>query len=196
MRQDFALLRFAAWALIVCVPAATAQTAPLRIFVVEGEGAINNIGSKTARAPVVRIEDDDSRPLAGVNVTFTVPDMGAGGFFATGGSTFVATSDERGIAAARGLRPNNVAGRFQIRVRATRNGQTASAVINQINAAPAGAKGGFNKKLLLLGLAAGGAVGAVFALRGGSSSGAPQLPPANGGGTIIVPGSPVFGPPR
>lgn len=197
MRQDSVLLRLGVCVLAVCVPAAAAEPVPLRIVVVEGEGAINNIREKTARAPVVRVEDDDSRPLRGATVTFTVPDMGAGGFFDTGGSTYVATTDDRGIAAARGLRPNNIAGRFQIRVRAALGGQSAAAVINQINVAPAEARSGAGRKLLILGLAAGGAVGAVLALRGsgGSSGSAPQLPPA-GGGAIVVPGSPVFGPPR
>ena len=195
MRQDSAFLRLAAIVFAVCAPAAAVAQAPLRVIVVEGEGAINNIRQKTAKAPVVRVEDDDARPMRGATVTFTVPDIGAGGFFASGGSTYIATTDERGMATATGLRPNNVAGRFQIRVRASLAGETASAVINQINAAPAEARGGMGKKLLIVGLAAGGAVGAIFALRGGSSGGPSQPPPA-GGGTVLIPGNPVFGPPR
>ncbi len=195
MRQECGFLRLAAIILALCVPAAAADQARLRVIVMEGEGAINNIREKTAKAPVVRVEDQDARPVRGASVTFTVPDMGAGGFFTTGGSTFIATTDERGIATARGLQPNNIAGRFQIRVRAALGRETASAIINQINAAPAEVRGGMSKKLLILGLAAGGAVGAVFALRGGSSSGSSQTPPATGG-TVLIPGNPVFGPPR
>ncbi|HWR53100.1 MAG TPA: hypothetical protein VN428_18460 [Bryobacteraceae bacterium] len=195
MRQESAFLCLAAIALAVCVPSAAADPVPLRVVVVEGEGAINNIREKTAKAPVVRVEDDDARPVRGATVTFTVPEMGPGGFFATAGTTFITTTDEQGIAIARGLQPNNVAGRFQIRVSAALAGETASAVVNQINAAPAEARGGLGKKLLIVGLVAGGAVGAAFAFKGGGSNGSPAAPPP-GGGTTLTPGSPVFGPPR
>jgi hypothetical protein len=173
----------------------TGQPAPLRIVVVEGEGAINSIGERSARAPVVRVEDDDGKVMSGVTVTFMLPDMGPGGFFGTGGTTYTTTTDDQGIATARGLRPNNIAGRFQIRVTASRAGQSASAVVNQINAAPAAEARGGSRKFLYLGLAAGAAVATVFAVRAGGGSGSgTTLPPS--GGAVLTPGSPVFGPPR
>jgi hypothetical protein len=174
---------------------AMGQPAPLRIVVVEGEGAINSIAERSARAPVVRVEDDDGQVMRGVTVTFVLPDMGPGGFFASGGTTYTTTTDDQGLATARGLRPNNVAGRFQIRVTASRAGESASAVINQINAAPAAEARGGGRKFLYLGLAAGAAVATIFAVRaGGNGSSGTTLPPT--GGTVLTPGSPVFGPPR
>jgi hypothetical protein len=101
----------------------------LKIIVVEGDGAINNIRERTARDPVVRVENDDHQPIAGASVTFVLPDLGAGGFFPGGHTSLSTTTDHEGRAAARGLKPNNVAGRFSIRVNASYEGCTAVAVI-------------------------------------------------------------------
>jgi hypothetical protein len=192
-----AILRFGVFIAGAALTISGQEPVPLKIVVVEGEGAINSISERTARAPLVRVEDDDGEPMSGVTVTFTLPEMGPGGFFATGGSTYTTTTDEKGIATARGLRPNNVAGRFQIRVRASKAGQSASAVVNQINAAPAVEARRGSRKFLYLGLAAAAAVGTVVAVSagGGGSSGGSTLPPG-GSGAVVTPGSPVFGPPR
>lgn len=178
---------------------------PIKIIVVEGDGAINNIRLGTAKAPVVRVEDDDGRPLAGVPVTFLLPEAGAGGTFADRGSSLTVITDSRGLVAARGLRPNNVAGPFQIRVTASYRGETARATITQTNAAPAASRRGSRTKLLLLlGLAGGAAAGAAAALSGGGGAASagpapapsppPSAPPPSG--TILTPGSPVWSPPR
>ncbi len=178
---------------IAAAAAAAAQApAPLRIIALEGEGAINNIGERTAKAPVVRVEDDDGRPMSGVSVTFVLPDMGPGGYFPSGGTTLTTTTDAQGIASAGSLRPNNIAGRFTIRVTAARGGQTATTEITQINAAPAVTSRRSRKKFLIFGLAAGAAAGAILAFTGGGD--ASSVTPA--GGAVVTPGSPVFGPPR
>ena len=53
---------------------ATAQVAPmLNLVVLEGEGATNNIRQRTAREPIVRVEDENHRPVAGAIVVFTCP---------------------------------------------------------------------------------------------------------------------------
>jgi hypothetical protein len=163
----------------------------LRITVLEGEGAINNIRERTARAPVVRVLDDDGRPVADATVNFSVPEYGAGGSFPGGHTTLTATTDQDGRAVGRGLRPNNVAGRFQIRVSASSRGLSATASISQVNVAPA-ARGGSKTKYIIAAIAAGGAAGAILAVKGGGGSS--STPGA--GGSTITPGSPVFGPPR
>ncbi|MGE5644711.1 MAG: hypothetical protein ACM336_02850 [Acidobacteriota bacterium] len=164
----------------------------LRVAVLEGEGAINNIRERTARAPVVRVLDDREQPVTGATVNFYLPDYGASGTFPGGHTSLTATTDEEGRAVARGLRPNNVAGRFQIRVSAASQGREASASITQVNVAPA-ARHSSKTKYIIAALAAGGAAGAILAATGGggSSSSTPA-----GGGNTITPGSPVFGPPR
>jgi hypothetical protein len=167
--------------------------AGLRVVVVEGEGAINNIRDHTARAPVIRVLDDRERPVTGATVNFLLPELGSSGSFSEGRTHLTVTTGEDGRAVARGLRPNNVAGRFQIRVSASWQGRTGSALVNQVNVAPA-PRGKSKSKFIIAALVAGGAVGAVFAAKGSSSSSSPGS--SSPGGTTITPGSPVFGPPK
>src|SRR5712692_8506041 len=112
------------------IPAAAAQApgAPqLRIVILDGEGAINNIRQRTAREPIVEVQDENNRPVAGVVVTFTLPDRGASGVFANGQTSMTVMTDAQGHAAGTGLSPNNVEGSFQIRVSASDQGRTAAA---------------------------------------------------------------------
>ena len=53
--------------------------AKLNIVIVEGEGAINNIRQRTAREPIVQVEDENRRPVAGAAVLFLLPEDGPGG---------------------------------------------------------------------------------------------------------------------
>jgi hypothetical protein len=181
----------------LCALTLLAQTAPesLRIVVVEGQGAINNIRDHTARQPVVRVEDASERPIAGATVNFTLPDLGASAFFSDGRTALSTVTDASGLAAVRGMRPNNVAGQFPIRVTASYQGQTASATILQTNVAPpAAARSGSKKKYIIAALVAAAAGGALAATRGGKSASATPTPTP--GGTVITPGSPVIGPPH
>ena len=67
------------------VSEASPLTTKLNIVIEEGEGATNNIKARTARAPVVRVEDENHRPVAGATVAFSLPARGAGGTFVRGG---------------------------------------------------------------------------------------------------------------
>ncbi len=183
---------------VVCAGTVAAESRPdsgLKIAVVEGEGALNNIREHTARAPVVRVVDDQERPVAGATVNFVLPDLGSSGFFPEGRTHLTTTTDKDGRAIGRGLRPNNVAGRFQIRISASSEGRYASAVINQVNVAPA-AQRKSRAKYIVAALVAGGAAGAIFAAKGGGSSSSSSNPGGGNGGTTVTPGSPVFGPPK
>src|SRR5688572_32982096 len=106
----------------------------INIVIIEGEGAINNVRQRVAREPIVQVEDENRRPVAGAAVTFLLPNQGAGASFANGAQSLTITTDAQGRAVARGLRPNNVNGQYEIRVNASHQGRTASAVINQTNA--------------------------------------------------------------
>ena len=150
-----------------------AQNAPaagkIQIVIVEGEGAINNVRQRVAREPIVQVEDENRKPIAGAAVTFLLPNQGAGATFANGARSLTITTDAQGRAAARGLRPNSVNGQYEIRVNASHQGQTASATISQTNAIAAAAAGiGISAKLLTILAIAGGAVavGTVAATRG------------------------------
>jgi hypothetical protein len=190
-------LRILSLLLALWLPA-TAQVAPmLNLVVLEGEGATNNIRQRTAREPVVQVQDENHKPVAGAIVVFTLPSNGAGGVFANGARTLSMVSDNNGQAVARGFRPNGLKGNFQIRVNASHNGLTASIAINQINAAlaasGAAAGAGISAKLIaviaIVGAAAAG--GAIYATRGGNG----DTPTATPGATIAA-GTGNVGPPR
>jgi hypothetical protein len=184
--------------LITIATMAAAQSGGLRIEIIEGNGAINNVRSRTARQPVVRVSDADGAPVAGAVVTFILPAIGASGTFADGDKVLSMRTDEDGRAVASGLRPNTVVGQFQIRVNAVHDGRNASAVIVQTNASPAEGGSARSKKLIILGLIAGGVVGGVAAaVGGGGGNGTPSPQPSDPPTTgTITPGTPGIGPPR
>src|SRR5436190_2171492 len=102
-------------------PSASALT----IVVVEGQGAALNIHSATARDVVVRVEDSNQKPVPGASVAFSLPAQGASGTFLNGQQSVVVTTGADGLAAAHGLRANNLVGKFEIRGTASLQGQTA-----------------------------------------------------------------------
>jgi hypothetical protein len=193
-------MRYLSLLLALWIPA-TAQVAPmLNLVVLEGEGATNNIRQRTAREPIVQVQDENHKPVAGAMVVFTLPSNGAGGVFANGAKTLTMVTDDQGRAVARGFRPNGLKGQFQIRVSASHQGQTASTSINQSNAVVAGSGGatagaGVSGKLIVvLAVVAGAAAGgAWYATHSGSGTPtAATITP----GTTIAAGAGSAGPPR
>lgn len=174
-----------------------AQTPSVTIRVVEGAGAINSIKLRRGHDPVVQVVDASGEPVAGAAVTFLLPASGPSATFGDNSLSLTAQTDRRGMAAARGLRPNRVEGQFRIRVTTSWNGQSVSATLTQTNAEPVGKSS--NSKWIVIAVVVGGAAagGAVAAMHGGSSSNSP----AGGGATAsgpstIVAGTPTFGPPK
>src|ERR1035441_1925161 len=157
-------MRYLSLLLALWIPA-TAQVAPmLNLVVLEGEGATNNIRQRTAREPIVQVQDENHKPVAGAIVVFTLPNTGAGGAFANGAHTLTVATDSQGQAVAHGLKPNGVKGQFKIHVNASHNGQTTSLDITMVNAVVAGAAtaaaGGISAKLIVvLAVVAGAAAG-------------------------------------
>src|SRR5436190_3152440 len=88
----------------------------LKVSVIEGAGATNNIQGGPARNPVVEVRDENDTPVAGAKVTFLAPERGASGTFFGAGTTLSVTSDQQGRAIGAGFRPNDTEGRFQIQV--------------------------------------------------------------------------------
>jgi hypothetical protein len=182
------------------VPSVWAQNPPTRIeiVVVEGEGAINNVGQRSSRIPLIRVQDENDKPVAAAAVVFTLPTDGASGVFGNDEKTLIATTDARGEVTAAGLRVNTVPGRLQIHVNASYRGQTARTNITQFNMAVPGKRvgGGGKTALIVLAIIGGAAAGgAAFALNGNGTSNpaTPNAPPTPigisvGGGTV--------GPPR
>ena len=129
--------------LVLYVPQARAQVhvAPpqgLRIMILSGEGALNNIEARTAREPVVQVQDQNHKPVAGAAVLFTIHggSNGAGGTFQNKSNTFSTVTNADGIAVATGFHPNNAVGAWQVSVSASFGALTAAAVINENNVLP------------------------------------------------------------
>ena len=183
------------------VPAWAQAPTGLSITIVEGEGAINNIRQRVNREPIVQVEDQNHKPVAGAVVIFLLPGQGASGTFPDGSRMLMAVTDNQGRATARGIRPNSQSGPMQIRVTASFQGLNASSVIAQTNLAGTAAASGFAglsvaaKLAIILGIAGGAAAaGAIVATHGGGGgggSGSSAPPPI-----VIVPGgTPTVGGP-
>ena len=194
-------------AILISIPAASVvdaqDAAPkLNIVIVEGDGAINNIRQRTAREPIIQVEDENHKPVAGAAVIFTLPGQGAGGSFAGGSQSLSVVTDSQGRAVAHGFHPNTVQGQYQIHVTASNNGQSANATISQSNAVVAGAAGGaaaagISGKLIAVIVIVGAAAaagGAYYATHNGSGSGSNIS--AGASVIVITPGSGTVGPPK
>jgi hypothetical protein len=161
---------------ILAAPAQDSGVSKLNLIIVEGEGAINNVRQRTAREPIVQVEDQNHKPISGAAVVFTLPQSGPGGTFANGAKTLQVTTNDKGQAVAKGLRLNDVSGKFQIQVEASYKGFSATATINQANAvltaAGASTAGISSKVAVVLGAAASAAaVGFIVAKTRGEKAG-------------------------
>jgi hypothetical protein len=108
----------------------------LRIEILDGEGAINNIRQRTAREAIVEVQDENHKPVSGALVIFS----------AKGGSPFgrtvlKATTDSSGRVSANPLQLKSKAGRLEIKVRASSQGRSATRIIHQTNAQTGGQAG-------------------------------------------------------
>jgi len=176
----------------------------LNLVIIEGEGAINNIRQRTAREPIVQVEDENHKPVAGAAVLFLLPEHGAGGTFADGSHSLSVTTNAQGRAAAHGMHLNHVQGQFQITVTATSNGLTATTVVSQsiaLGAAGAGAGAGVGVAaglsakaiVIIVVAAAAAAAGGAYAAThtGGNSNNS-----TTAAGISITAGSGTVGPPH
>lgn len=173
------------------------ETGSLKVVVVQGEGALNRIKSRSATQPVVEVRDENDKPVAGAEVVFQLPAAGPGGVFNGWMRTQTAKTNEQGRAAANGMTPNDQEGRFNIKVTATQGKKTGTVIIAQTNSAngePGSAASRSHKKLyIILGLAAVAAIaGGVAATHTGGSG----TPAAIVNPVIISPGPVSVGAPR
>jgi hypothetical protein len=65
------------------VAPATGQPKALFINIIEGEGALNDIRTRTVREPIVEVDDENHNPVAGALVLFAIDNGGSGSPFAT-----------------------------------------------------------------------------------------------------------------
>jgi hypothetical protein len=164
--------------------------ASIQVEIVEGDSAINSIRLHSAHDPVIKVTDARGEPILRATVTFALPVSGPSAAFPDGGQSETVQTDDHGIATARGLRPNAIAGRFQVRARASLLGSTAEANVVQTSAEPL-IHTGLTKLIVIL-IAVGGA-----GRRSGAAS-SRQIAP----GRRAIPRrryhcqAPIFGPPH
>jgi hypothetical protein len=154
----------------------------LKIIVLQGEGALNNMRTRFAQPVIVEVRDAGDKPLAGAEVVFQLPPAGPGGVFNGWMRNQTARTNAEGRAETNGFTPNDEGGRFNIKVTATSGNKSSSAIISQTNTTNGGEGNGKQVKskhtlltVLLIAGAAGLAGGIVAATRGGSST--PPTPP-------------------
>lgn len=171
----------------------------IQLLVIEGEGAINRLGQRAAREPIVEVQDQNKRPLAGAAIVFTLPTQGPSGEFSNGSKTLTVLTDEQGRASASGLRVNSLSGKLQIHVNASFKGQTARTMITQFNMAVPGAKSGHGsgKTIAILALIGAAVAGGVIAAtqRGGNNSSTGSTS-GSSSSISITPGTGTVGAPR
>ncbi|QOY85278.1 hypothetical protein [Paludibaculum fermentans] len=175
---------------LLCGQGTTAPT-QLNIVIVEGDGVINNVRQRVAREPIVQVEDENHKPVAGAVVTFLLPGNGPGATFANGVNTLTAVTGPDGRATARGLQANNHKGQYQMRVTASAGGLAASAVIGMSNVAAAAALS--STAIWAIVLIAGAAAAAGIALGVNSGGGGSNQ---TGSPVTVTPGTPSVTPPR
>jgi hypothetical protein len=178
-------------------PAVPPPAETLKVLVLNGEGALNNIRQRAARDLELQVNDEKGTPVADASVSLALPSQGATGTFANGSSMVTAMTDTRGQAVIKGFRPNDVPGKLQIAVTASYRGRTGHAVITQFNMAveKASQKSGHGKLVIILAVVGVAAAAGAYAALGRSSS-PPPAPPAvpaivitPGAGTVGAPGN-------
>jgi hypothetical protein len=167
----------------------------LNILILKGDGAINNIKSRTARETIIEVRDENNKPVAGAAVFLQFPSSGASVTTSTGASSLSGQTNALGQFRVSGLKPNGQSGKFNIDVRA-RVGQAGApqavgqVVIAQSNAIAAGAAiSGSTLGILAAAAAAAATIGVVVA---NNSGGGTAARPTVG----LNPGNPSAGPPR
>jgi hypothetical protein len=169
----------------------------LKLVVVQGEGALNNIRTRSAAPLIVEVRDASDKPVAGAEVVFQLPPAGPGGVFNGWMRNQTARSSAEGRAETNGFTPNDEPGRFNIKVTATSGAKSVSAIIAQTNTTNGSGTGSQAKskskmwKIVLIVGAAGLAGGIVAATRGGSST--PPTPPVP---ITVIAGPITIGGPR
>jgi hypothetical protein len=167
----------------------------IKINVVSGEGAVNNVAMRVASQAVVEVVDDAGAPIEGAEVIFQVPAAGPGGSFFGGMTTQTQRTDAKGRAQMSSFTPNDFYGKFQILVRASAGGATAETIIRQSNGGPnrsgSSASSSSSKKKLAIAAAiiAGAAIAGGVAATRGDGNGTPastRRPVSIGAGPITV----------
>jgi hypothetical protein len=133
------------------------------------------------------VQDISRGPLAGVEVTFTVPEGKASGTFSNGLKTITVMTDREGVATAQ-LKPGDTNARVRVKVDARYMEQVATR--EMLSGGISSAGGGSRKWTYILAGVGGGVLAAALAA-GKKGNGTPQNVRIT-----IIPGSPTVGGPQ
>lgn len=168
----------------------------LRIYVLQGDRAVNNTRTGAATSPVVEVRDINDFPVAGAEVVFRTPETGPSATFDGGRHEYTNRTDAKGQVSAGMMKPNGVEGTFPIQVIAKSGDRMATAVIRQRNSrdeysaggAPGTHRRGFwsRNKWWLTGVMVGTGAGLGYYLATRDTS----------SGAVLQPGTVVIGGPR
>ena len=109
------------------------QPKSLLITIVEGEGALNDVRTRTAREPIVEVDDENHKPVAGALVLFSLDKSGSTYANFSGLPTVSVRTDQAGRAAATGFHTTQKKGSYKINVQASIAELVANAIINESN---------------------------------------------------------------
>jgi hypothetical protein len=180
--------------------AQTPAARKLQVEVYKGDQLLHE--DRIPKEIIVRVTDDQGRPIVGAAVVFQLPFDGPGGAFTEDSRFATVISDSEGLATAKGFQPNTQPGEFRITVTASyRDYQTTTTTVTQSNseavAEPdvATERRGSGRAIAIAVVVAGAAAGLAFGLGGGGGSPGPA-PPAPPPPIVITPGGPTFGGPQ
>jgi len=104
-------------------------------MIVEGEGALNDIRTRTAREPIVEVDDENHKPVVGALVIFSV-DKNGSSFANFGGMRSISVhTDAAGRAFGSGFKTTNRKGTYNIKVHASSGQLETEDVIVESNIA-------------------------------------------------------------
>ena len=116
----------------------------IQLRILAGDNASYETGSLQGKRLSVEVTDETGAPVAGVAVTFRLPEEGASGLFPDGNRSAVVNTTEQGQAAAPGIRWGTNPGTVSIRITAAKGSAHAGILVEQqlITAAapPAGSR--------------------------------------------------------
>jgi hypothetical protein len=109
------------------------QPKSLLITIVEGEGALNDIRTRTAREPIVEVDDENHKPVAGALVLFSLDKTGSSYANFAGLPSVSVRTDQAGRAVATGFQTARKKGTYKINVHASIGVLVADTIINESN---------------------------------------------------------------
>jgi len=169
----------------------------LKVMALAGDGEMNDLERKIMAPLVVDVLDQNSRPVEGAAVVFRFPLNGPSASFSNGDKTRTVRTNADGQAAAVDWVAEGGAGKFQVRVNASRGNELGETVISMSNVSritedmkttKSKHKSLWSSRWVKIGIvaaAAGAVAGIILATRGDSTT------------TVSAsPGSPTIGGPR